>query len=185
LNTQKPISEEELVPLLLKKSSSGLEILYDSYSATLYGIILRIVQDEELAEEILKKTFIKIWGNIAQYNASKNRLQAWLIGIARNMALENLKSSGTKSRTQYDQVQTILGKAEKSGFGSFNPQTKELKELIDKMDNEYKQILYLLFFEGFNQSEVALKLNIPLGTVKTRSRMAIFKLRYYFEQHQK
>jgi len=181
---QKSITEEELVPLLLKKSSNGLEILYDNYSATLYGIIQRIVQDEELAEEILKKTFVKIWNNIAQYNPSKDRLQAWLISIARNIALEKLQSSEAKTRAQYDQVQTILGRAEKSGPGSFNPNTSELKELINKMDIEYKQILYLLFFEGFNQNEIALKLNIPLGTVKTRSRMAIFKLRNYFDQHQ-
>jgi RNA polymerase sigma-70 factor (ECF subfamily) len=184
LNEQKQIIEEELVPLLLKKSSRGLEILYDNYSAVLFGVIHRIIQNDELAEEILKNTFVKIWNNFSQFNPAKDRLDAWFINVARNNALDKMRSSGEIEKDQYRKVENILARAEGSRSFVFDPSNKEVRKLIENMDIEYREILYLLFFAGFSQAEVALKLNIPLGTVKNRSRMAIMKLRNHFDNLQ-
>ncbi len=182
MNKQKQIFEEELIPLLLKKSSIGLEILYDNYSALLFGVIRRIVQKEDIAEELLKITFIKIWNNFSQYNPAKDRLSAWLISIARNTALDKLRSPDALDKGQYNSIEDLLTRAESFRPSGFDSGTLELREFIETMDIEYKQILYLLFFAGFSQAEVALKLNIPLGTVKSRSRMAILKLRKHFDK---
>lgn len=156
--------------------------MYDNYSATLFGVILRIVQNEEIAEEVLKNTFVKIWNNISQYNPTKDRFSAWLIGVARNTAFSKLHSNKDLNRGQYSSVDELLRQADSIMNSGLEPDIKHLKELISKMDIEYRQILYLLYFAGFSQAEVALKLNIPLGTVKTRSRMAVLKLRDYSEK---
>ncbi len=182
MSAPKQISEEELIPLLLKKSSYGLEVLYDNYSSSLYGVIQRIVQNEEVAELLLKITFIKIWNNFSQYNPSKDRLAAWMITIARNTALDKRYSSELQDREQYKSIDKILQDAMPVQASGHNVEVSGLKKLILGMEKEYSQILYLLFFAGFSQSEVALKLNIPLGTVKNRSRTAILKLRTYLDQ---
>ncbi len=182
MNAEKQISEEELIPLLLKKSSNGLEVLYDNYSSSLYGVIHRIVQNEEVSELLLKITFIKIWNNFSQYNPSKDRLAAWMITIARNTAMDKRYSSEQQNKGQYKSIEKILAEATPLQAGGNTTEISGLKKLILEMDSEYSQILYLLFYAGFSQSEVALKLNIPLGTVKSRARTAILKLRTYLGQ---
>lgn len=182
MSTPKQISEEELIPLLLKKNSYGLETLYDNYSASLYGVIQRIVQNDEVAELLLKITFIKIWNNFSQYNPSKDRLAAWMITIARNTAMDKRYSIEQQNKGQYKSIEKILAEASPVQAGGSSKEISGLKKLILEMDSEYSQILYLLFYAGFSQSEVALKLNIPLGTVKSRARTAILKLRTYLGQ---
>lgn len=182
MKIKKQIPEEELVPLLLKKSPKGLEILYDNFSASLFGVIQRIVPNEEIAEELLNKTFSKIWNNISQYNPARDRLSAWMINHARNTAMESLRMTDSLNKSQYKSVENLMADADPAKLTGIGAECKGMKELIGKMDIGYSQILYLLFFAGFSQSEVALKLNIPLGTIKTRSRTAILKLRNYLDK---
>ena len=168
--------------ILARKGSNELEILYDNYASSLYGVIQRLVQNEEVSEEILKNTFIKIWNNFSLYNPAKDRLSSWMINIARNMAQEKVDSMESKSKDQYESIEKIISRAEPLKTGNLSRGMTGFNDLISKMDAEYSQILYLLFFSGFSQSEVALKLNIPLGTVRNRTRSAILKLRNYLDK---
>lgn len=168
--------------MLLNKNSRALEFLYDHYSATLFGVIHRMLQDDVNSEIVLEETIKKIWFNFSQYSAEKSRLTAWMIGIARNLAIEKMLSLNTLHQAKYNSIENIRSLADGKNLTNFNPDTVKLKEIVMNMDEEYRQILYLLFFAGFSQAEVALKLNIPLGTVKTRARMAIMKLRNIIEK---
>ena len=87
-------SEEELIVLLKEKNEAGFHHLYDHYSGALYGVILRIVQSKEYTEEIIQDVFVKIWNSIHQYDAAKGRFYTWMINIARNTAIDYLKSKG-------------------------------------------------------------------------------------------
>ncbi len=143
---------------------------------------MRMLEDEALAEEVLQETLLKIRENISQYNPVKGRLSAWMIQVVRAIAREKMHSSASLKKFQYSSMEHLLSKTGPETPKHYNPETKGLQDVVNEMDQEYRQILYLLFFAGFNQSEVALKLNIPLGTVKTRSRMAIMKLRNYLDK---
>ena len=162
-----------------------MEILYDNYSSALYGVILRIVQKDEIAEDVLQETCLKIWNNFKQYNASKGRLFTWIINVARNTAIDKIRSrefaNAAKNRNVDDSVDSVNLKQ----YHSFNPETIGIKEMVNNLEKEHKEIIDLMYFKGYTQIEVALKLHIPLGTVKTRARTAIMKLRKYFEKNVK
>jgi len=174
------ISEEELVRKLANRETKGLEILYDNYSAVLYGVIHRIVQNEEIAEDLLQEAFLKIWNNFGQYDASKGRLFTWMINICRNLSIDKLRSRDFVNQNKNHPIEnSVIGLA--SVISSYNPDTIGIKEIVKRLEPDYRTIIELLFFEGYSQSEAADKLNIPLGTVKTRSRAAILKLRMLFD----
>ena len=175
------ISEEDLISLLVKRDMKGMEILYDNYSSALYGVIFRIIGKDEIAEDVMQDTFLKIWNNFSQYDSSKGRLFTWMVNIARNQAIDKVRSKDFVNQTKNQSIDNAVSFIDMNTTASYNPDTIGLKELVKKLDVEYKQIIDLLFFEGYSQTEAAEKLGIPLGTIKTRSRAAILKLREHFK----
>ena len=152
-------------------------MLYDSYSSAIYGVILRIVRDEEIAEEAMQDCFIKIWNKFEQYDSSKGRLFTWMINIARNQALDQLRSSEVKRVNNTD---SIDDKFISPGVDSINPDTIGIHEMLKKLPSEQKKLIDLMYFEGYSQSEIAEEYGIPLGTIKTRVRSAMNQLRELF-----
>ena len=88
------MTQEELIPLLLKKDDRSFTLLYDNYSKSLYGVIFTLIKDREEAEDVLQEVFVKIWKNIDSYNESKGRLYTWMLNIARNTSIDKLRSKG-------------------------------------------------------------------------------------------
>ena len=92
LKTKITLSEPELVHAILEKDKNGAEALYDMYSSSLYGVIFRIVQHQEIAEDLLQDTFIRIWNSFSSYDSSKGRLFTWMVNVARNIAIDKIRS---------------------------------------------------------------------------------------------
>lgn len=174
------IEEEDLIRLLAGREKQGIEILYDNYSAALYGVIQRIVVSDEIAEEVLQETFLKIWNNFAQYDPSKGRLFTWMVNICRNLAIDKVRSKDFVNQNKNQSIDNAVSLSDHKT--SFDPDLIGVRDIVKKLEPEYRQIIDLLYFKGYSQSEAAEKLNIPLGTVKTRSRAAIQRLRVYFDQ---
>jgi RNA polymerase sigma factor (sigma-70 family) len=176
------IEEAVLVKMLAVRNEKAMEILYDNYSAALYGVIQRIVQNDEIAEDVLQEAFVKIWNNFLQYDASKGRLFTWMINICRNLSIDKVRSKEFTNQNKNQSIEKSVSSYNQLVTASYNPDTIGIKEIVDKLEPEYYQIIDLLFFKGYSQSEAAEKLNIPLGTVKTRSRAAIQKLKGIFQK---
>ena len=157
-----------------------MSFLYDNYSAALFGVIIRIVESQENAEDVLQEVFVKIWKNISSYDSSKGKLYTWLINIARNTAIDSLRVKGHKIKSQIQSIDNSVRRINKQYSTSIQPDHIGLKTLVNKMKPEYKQLIDKLYFEGYTQEEAAEELNIPLGTVKTRARAAISQLREFF-----
>lgn len=177
MSTKLKYSEEELVRLLKGKDTEAFSVLYDNYSSSLYGVIFRIVEIEENAQDILQDAFVKIWKRIDSYNSSKGRLFTWMLNIARNTAIDELRSvqfkQGKQNRTIEDSVNTINA----TDSATSKVDQIGLKETVAKLKPEYKLIIDLLYFKGYTQEEVSKELDMPLGTVKTRTRAALILLR--------
>jgi RNA polymerase sigma-70 factor (ECF subfamily) len=169
--------EDELVSRLFKKDRLAFSYLYDNYAPALLGVIYRIVQDEESAEDVLQEAFVKIWNNFAQYDKTKGKLFTWIINIARNLAIDFTRSKGFKNQQKNLDVDKIVGYIDSKKSTGFNPDQIGLKNLLEKLKPEQREILDLVYFNGYTQAEVAEELGIPLGTVKTRIRMALIQLR--------
>ena len=174
------INEEELVTSLQKGEQSALSILYANYSPALFGVIIRIVDSQENAEDVLQEVFVKIWKNINSYNPTKGKLYTWLLNIARNAAIDSLRLKDHKIKSQIRNIDNSVNTVNKQYRVSTQPDHIGLKTLVEKMKPEYKLLIDKLYFEGYTQDEAAKELNIPLGTVKTRIRAAINQLREVF-----
>ena len=180
LKTKVTLSEPELVQAILTKDKNGAEALYDMYSSSLYGVIFRIVQHEEIAEDLLQDTFLRIWNSFSSYDATKGRLFTWMVNVARNIAIDKTRSKEFRNSSKTEDLENNVLELDKQINSELNPEIIGLKDLVGKLKPEQKIILDLVYFEGFTHVEVAEKLEIPLGTVKTRLRNAIITLRKVF-----
>lgn len=169
--------EPELVALLKARDEKGLRMLYDHYSAALYGVILRIVIERETAEDVLQETFVKIWNNSSSYDASKGRLYTWLLNIARNTAIDKTRSKNFGKSTKVQSIEDFVYSVDKQHNSTIPVDQIGLRKFVDELKPEQKQLIDLLYFGGFTQSEAAEELNIPLGTIKTRIKAALTRLR--------
>jgi RNA polymerase sigma factor (sigma-70 family) len=173
-------SEEELVARLQRSDRGAYEYLYDNYSAALYGVIFRIVANEETANDVLQEAFIKIWNGIGSYDAKKGKLFTWMLNISRNMAIDKTRSKDFNNNRKNQSTENVVSQLGRLKTDSIRPEHIGLAELVDKLDPNEKFLIDLMYFKGYTQSEIAEEYNIPLGTVKTRLRNATMNLRKIF-----
>jgi RNA polymerase sigma-70 factor (ECF subfamily) len=180
LKTKISLTEEELVMAIRNKENVGAEALYEMYSSSLYGVIYRIIQHEEIAEDLLQDTFIRIWNSFSSYDSTKGRLFTWMVNIARNISIDKTRSKDFRNSSKTEDIENNVLSMEMQSGNILNPEVMGLKELVAKLKPEQKIILDLVYFRGFTHAEVSEELAIPLGTVKTRLRNAIISLRKVF-----
>lgn len=178
-SVQKNYSEQELVIALQHKEEQAMSWLYDHYSKALFSIIYRVVENQEMSEDVLQECFVKIWNNFPQYDASKATLFTWMLNICRNGAIDKVRSKEFKSVAKNQNLEGNVSLLHHRT--EFNPDTLGLKTMTEKLKREQKEIVDLIYFNGYTHVEVAEELNLPLGTVKTRLRTAIIELRTYFK----
>lgn len=150
------------------------------YCGALYGIIFRIVKDDETAEDILQETFVRIWQCISYYDSAKARLYTWMANIARNLALDKIKSKAFKNSSRNEKLEDVQLAVDSQMNVSSKSDTIGVKEMVARLKPEYKCIIDLVYYNGYTHVEAAEELNIPLGTLKTRIRMAMNELRKFF-----
>lgn len=170
-------SEEELVSLLQVKDQKAFAYLYDNYSPALNGVIMRMVDDVQIAEDILQEAFVKIWYNFGQYDASKGRLFTWMINITRNLTIDTLRSKGYKKQQKISQDENFVSSSQDKNHNTSKFDTIGLRKQVQNLKPDQKIIIDLAYFNGFTQEEISKEMSIPLGTVKTRMRTAIIELR--------
>jgi RNA polymerase sigma factor (sigma-70 family) len=174
------LSEEDLVQALRNREKVAIEALYDMYSASLMGVIARIVIDTAVAEDVLQETFIKIWNSFSSYSTEKGRLFTWMVNIARNLSIDKVRSKDYKNQNKNQELDNNVTFIDEQRNTVYKPELLGVKDLVAKLKPEQKSILDLVYFKGYTHVEVAEELGVPLGTVKTRLRMAIIQLRKYF-----
>ncbi len=173
----KKYSESELVSLLQNHDKQAFNYLYDNYSEALFGVIYRMVEDKELAEDILQDVFVKIWNNFSNYNNLKGRLFTWMLNITRNLTIDTLRSKGYKKQSKIRNTENSVNNFVDHSSGADRFDSLGIRKHLAHLKNDQKQIIDLAYFSGFTQDEIAKQLSIPLGTVKTRMRTAIIELR--------
>jgi len=180
--TPATVLEETLVMGLKAGDKAAIDRLYKMYAGALFGIITRIVKFDEVAEDVLQDTFLKIWRSIDQYDSSKGRLFTWMANLAKNTAIDQIRSKHYSNAVKTDDLADKLEVLDHKNHIQLNPDAIGIKQLTLNLKPEQKKIIDLFYFEGFTHVEVAEQLNIPLGTVKTRIRQAIIELRQYFNE---
>lgn len=173
----KRYNEEELVLLLRKQDQQAFSYLYDNYAAALNGIIIRMVDESQLAEDILQEAFLKIWNNFQQYDNTKGRLFTWMINITRNLTIDTLRSKGYKKQRQISKDENSVSNYHDKSSGVDRFDTIGLQKQLANLKPSQKSIIDLAYFNGYTQEQISKEMGIPLGTVKTRMRSALLELR--------
>lgn len=177
------VSEQTLGELIQRKDRRGIEILYDQYSDVLYGITLKIVLSEDVAQDILQEAFIKIWKNGGSYDSEKGTVFTWSLNITRNLAIDYIRSATYRRRGQAEDLGNVQANPGASLRTETNTDSIGLDKEVGRLDRKYQEVIDLVYFRGYTQSEVKDLLDIPLGTVKSRIRIGLRELRKVFTVH--
>ena len=171
----------QLIRGLKNKDIAAFSILYDNYAGSLLGVAFKIVNNKVVSEEILQDVFIKIWKNIDSYNTTKGSLFTWMLNITRNTCKDYFRSKHYQYQTRISEEEVDRIPSEYVPQITNNPEDRlDLDLLIGTLEPKYKEIIDLVYIYGYSQEQVSEKLNLPLGTVKTRSRAALKQLRYSY-----
>ncbi|WP_350287823.1 sigma-70 family RNA polymerase sigma factor [uncultured Croceitalea sp.] len=166
--------EKHIVELLQERDEKAISLLYDNYADTLFGVAFKVVKDEDLAQDVVQESFVKIWKKADSYDVTKAKLFTWLFRITRNTAIDKLRSVNTKSDKE---IQIDVSDVYNLGVNTTRPEFMDVKEHLDKIEPKYKIVLDALFFEGMTQQEASDELDIPLGTIKSRLKIGLRELR--------
>ncbi len=171
------IEIEALVGRLKTGSEAAFAEMYDRYSGALNGIVSRIVRDNEAAQDVLQDSFVKVWKNIHTYDSTKGSFFTWMLNIARNTSIDSLRKLKKEGRTEIQNWEGAVGLV---GAVQQNTNAIGLSKLVEKLPPEQQIMIQYIYFKGYTQQEVSDELEMPLGTVKTRTRLAMRELRKWF-----
>jgi RNA polymerase sigma-70 factor (ECF subfamily) len=166
-----------LVRDLRSKDKSAFEYLYDHYSGALLGVIGRIIKRDELAEEILQDVFLKVWERIDSFDPAKGKLFTWMLNIARNHAIDKTRSKEFSKGRKTDDIDNIVSKVDRNEYVEQKVDVIGLQELLKLLPDDQRFVIDQHYLKGYTQAEMSEEFNLPLGTVKTRMRLAMLELR--------
>lgn len=169
--------QDELIVLIRERNQKAFAYLYDNYSKALFGVINNIVHDQEESEDILQNTFVKIWNNFDSYDAAKGRLYTWMLNISRNMAIDCTRSKHEKIKSKIQEPSEAVYYKNHLFVEDNTHESIGLRTIVENLKDDQKEIIDLAYYQGYTQDEISKKMNLPLGTVKTKVRQALLKLR--------
>lgn len=172
--------DSALIGRMMAGDEAALSALYDRYAAMLFGMLARILRDQQAAEEVLQDLFLQLWRNAAQFDATRGSLPAWLMVIGRNRAISRLR--GRRDREVLEEEEGDFANTFASSQNIEDETVRaelarNISAALAQLPVEQRQAVELAYFEGMTQSEIASRTGIPLGTVKTRVRTAMQTLR--------
>lgn len=166
--------EKEIVGLLENGDKKAISILYENYSDALYGVIKKIISDDDTAQDVLQESFVKIWRYSKKYDSGKAKLFTWLYRIAYNTAIDKVRSLKNKNGKE---VQIDKSSVYKISSGELNQDVLDIQKHLNSIDEKYQIVINALFFEGMTQQEASEELDIPLGTIKSRLKIGLRELK--------
>lgn len=170
--------ESRIVVLLSQQDKQAIRLIFKYYSAALLNIIIKIVGDKPMSEEVLQQVLMKVWQNSKEYDSSKAGLYSWLVAISRNAALDKRKTRDFKDSQTSKMAAEVVTLENKAGQDN-NLEKLMAQQLLEQLPEKYRVLIDMSFFEGYSHQEIADKLEVPIGTVKTRIRAALKHLRSF------
>jgi RNA polymerase sigma-70 factor (ECF subfamily) len=178
------IKADDLVLLgqISSGSSAALDSLYDRYSRLVFSLAVRLSGDEATAEEITQDVFTQVWYKAATYQAEQASVATWLTSITRHRMIDqfrrqNVRPEGHQVSWEEDPLLGVSSEGNVEEQAEFDIRGQHLRQAINTLPEEQRRVLALAFFQGYTHEEIAQVCSEPLGTVKTRIRLAMHKLR--------
>ena len=172
-------SDVELLRAIAGGDEQALASLYDRYRLILFSLVLRILHSRDEAEDVLQELFLQVWKRASDFDEARGRPFTWLVTLARSRAIDRLRSLNARERTATEAARAVGPDqwSDASDDAIRSEESKVVRRALAELPEEQRQALMLAYFEGLTQTEIATRLNTPLGTVKTRMRSGMLKLR--------
>jgi len=172
------VSDVALLQAIARGDEASLARLYDQYRVILFGLLVRILNSREEAEDVLQEVFLQVWRRAGDYDEQRGKPFTWLVTLTRSRAIDRLRVLSARQRLATSVAQDQPAEASDALKETVRSEQKDIvRQALAELPEEQRRTLLLAYFEGLTQIEIAAKLNAPLGTVKTRMRSAMTKLR--------
>jgi RNA polymerase sigma-70 factor (ECF subfamily) len=172
--------DADLIKRLKARDQHVMSTLYERYGRLAYSLIFRVVRNASTAEDLLQETFLRVWNRAQSFDAERGALGPWILAVARNRAIDHLRSADARAATgalELDRLENpaLFTKLEDSTLSI--DRARRLKAAFEKLNPQQKTVIEMAYYEGLSQTEMAERLKQPLGTVKTWARTALKILR--------
>ena len=171
------LTESYLIEQCIKGNRQCQKEMYDRFASKMFAICLRYAKNQMDAEDILQEAFVKIWNSFSTYDASKGRLFTWMLNITRNLTIDTIRSKSYRKQSKIQRSENGVGHTNNNINENDRFDGLGIRKHVSLLKEDQKRIIDLAYFEGLTQEEISKKLQIPLGTVKTRMRTAILVLK--------
>lgn len=172
--------DSRIIEQLRARDPAGLARAYDRYGRVVYALFVRITHDNAAAEDLVQELFLRLWNRSREFDSNKGALGVWILSIARNMAIDYARSAQTRfaNRLQpMDRLEAVCFSPDPSRPESRIDDVRAVQAAFAALSADERRVIELAYFEGFSQSEIAANTNQPLGTVKSRMRAALGRMR--------
>jgi len=172
------LTDTQILQAVAGGDEQALGQIYDRYRVILFGLLVRILSSREEAEDVLQDVFLQVWRRAGDFDENRGRPFTWLVTLARSRAIDRLRSRAARERLATASAQDASEEVSDAASDAFRAEQRTLvSNALAQLPEEQKKPLMLAYFDGLTQSEIAEKLGAPLGTVKTRMRSGMSKLR--------
>ena len=181
-NRLQPEREQEsdvaLIKAIAARDEAALAQIYDRYRVVLFGLLMRILNNREEAEDVLQEVFLQVWRKAEDFDETRGRPFTWLVTMGRSRGIDRLRTLASRDRVAEAGAREPSEETSDAAHDAFKSEQRGLvNDALAQLPDEQKGPLMLAYFDGLTQSEIATHLGAPLGTVKTRMRTGLIKLR--------
>ncbi len=171
-------NDVELLKAVASRDELALTQLYDRYRVILFGLLVRILNNREEAEDVLQEVFLQVWRRAGDFDENRGRPFTWLVTLARSRGIDRLRNLSARERVAVAGAREASEEVSDASTDAYRSEQRGLvTRALAQLPDEQKRPLVLAYFDGLTQSEIASRLGAPLGTVKTRMRTGMIKLR--------
>jgi RNA polymerase sigma-70 factor (ECF subfamily) len=180
------VGDEALIARLAAGDTAALSLLYDRYAGAVYSLVARIVGDRQVAEDLLQEVFVRVWQRAGTFQGARGKPLTWVLGIAHNLAIDEvrrrrrrpLEADDRDEEGQLIALQALPSvDSDPSDLAWERLRREQIVAALAQLPEAQRILIELAYFEGYTQSQLAARLGEPLGTIKTRMRLAAQKLR--------
>ncbi|HKN84069.1 MAG TPA: sigma-70 family RNA polymerase sigma factor [Pyrinomonadaceae bacterium] len=172
------VHDIELLEAIAAKDEAALGRLYDRYRVILFGLLMRILNNREEAEDVLQEVFLQVWRKATDFDQTRGRPFTWLVTLARSRGIDRLRTLAARERLAEAGARQSSEEISDAASDAFKSEQRDLvTDALAQLPDEQKRPIMLAYFDGLTQSEIATRLGTPLGTVKTRMRTGLMRLR--------
>jgi RNA polymerase sigma-70 factor (ECF subfamily) len=175
------LNDHGLIARIIKRDQQALADLYARYSRPVFNLAQRVAQDRSIAEEVTQDVFMLVWKHPAKWNPDKGRLASWLLTVTRYMTIDRIRKEQREPASEATPLESVSHRLDAHVSPTAMDDAQVMRSILRRLPREQQQVILLAYYRGMTHSDIATHLGIPEGTVKSRLRLGLEKLRRYWK----